>query len=419
MNIALLKSKITCGIMYSSIVLMLMSFIYNNINMGKVLDQISYIILLPMLFIFLIKNCNKIFMDDLILLAAFIIPIELILLVEFSLTDNMDLIKKAAFWGCKILVYYFLGRTVGFVKYTSILRIGSLISLLFVIMALIFGQYRTEFITNVNGLFLYFMNIGVLIAPGEDIGISLPTTGDLNTPRIGGLFGHPNSWGIVSAFGFCGLFYKKTTIKQYVFWIVILLLVFIMTQSRGMLLFVLMFVFIYAYTRKSRQRKYHIIKAVIPIIVIFAFYGLLFMRDTYTDANSVSAGRLELLQTAWNDYMSMDIMYQLFGIGMGERSEYLFSHHGVAMALDNSYVPLFLEIGAVGAIVWIVALGLGLYLFIKKINCGDSSRWLPICGAVFVHSMVESTLLPGVPYGIPFYVFLFSSVNYLKQKNVK
>lgn len=176
--------------------------------------------------------------------------------------------------------------------------------------------------------------------------------------RIGGIFGHANSFGVVSAMGMLGLYMskKKTSGVSQVVWWILFLISFFLTESRASLLNLLVFV-----VANNVLQSWNSIKRVVKNIAIMAgvagsLIGVAFMRfnENTGDITSGRAGIMDMVSHVITNGLPIT---QALGVGLGQGAIYLEQQYGFMIPVDNSYFSLWLELGIIGAIIVVLTIG--------------------------------------------------------------
>ena len=113
-----------------------------------------------------------------------------------------------------------------------------------------------------------------------------------------------------------------------------------------------------------------------------------------------------------NEDFSVRIFRQLdinkiLGIGIGNATEYLMVLTGMNIPLDNSYIPLLLEMGIIGGSVWILVL-VGFFFYSMYMSNGKYS--IPFLIGILAYSIFEHEFSMDI-YSLHWLVYFLSCIS--------
>ncbi len=350
------------------------------------------------LFIYLLIRkdlSTRIFKVILILL----IPLEIYVLIQFFYMQDKILLGKAVYLIFNIALVGVISRKIELNDFFLIFRYSMFINIVFIIFMVFNGtlSYDASEASDFakSGIMLTYQNISMPVFKGSMIDDSV---------RCGGLFGHPNTFGLISGMAIIGLRFCKLKIKQYVWWIILFFISFLFTESRASLMMV--FVFYLACSILNYNRSVmHKILCFLQIIV--GIVGAVFLATLRGD--DVTSGRDYLFSLVLNNFFSDIPIHQLLGIGYSCSVMYVSKIMGWIVPIDNSYIVNLIEFGIIGSIMlW----GILLYIIYYSIRCSKVAIdvWLPFWCGILCYSFFERAFSFD-PESIPWMVFVFMLIE--------
>jgi hypothetical protein len=210
--------------------------------------------------------------------------------------------------------------------------------------------------------------------------------------RLGGLFGHPNLYGMLAAIAMIAMAYEKgMTRRRKAFWWLIFALSFFFSASRACVLFVLVFYLVRRFLQPQRTARARAENLALLLGALLLGASLLVMRN----AADVTSGRLELWGIALSEFLQQVQAGQYFGTGMGMAADYLYGLYGMPIAVDNSYLLPLLEIGLPCFGLWLAAL-LACWVMTVRQSGEPLRACLPMLVGLLCYSVFENVLLCSV-----------------------
>lgn len=308
------------------------------------------------------------------------LPISCLILIQFLYLHDVSLIKTEIIIFMNILIAFTVNKVIGFSTYARLLRWMMLFNLLFIIFAVFTGKIMLDpALTNPYGtnLFLSVFGIEMEISPGS---------WGYETVRVGGLFGHPNFYGVISMIAMIGLSFSSTTLKTKVLWWIVYCGTFIVSESRASILFLFAF---YILSRILSKRRLTDILLNVAILILFSTisFFLAGLRDNSVDAD-ITSGRADLMEIVWSSIMTNPDTFQLFGVGIGQGKTFLLRDVGLLLPIDNTYFLTAIEYGLLGGaiffLVWILT-----WYYVGKHSNMPYFIWAPFLIGILLYGFLK------------------------------
>ena len=232
--------------------------------------------------------------------------------------------------------------------------------------------------------------------------------------RISGLCPHPNGMGIETAACMVGL--TKAGYSRKMLWLigVMMLISFVLTQSRGGMLFTVLYISIhYVVTHKMTVKNFvTALVVMLPLFATFVWFNTLREADNF---DSMSSGRDHIAADIFNYWSSQDIGDALFGIGLGEMYKNMWNILGYVDGADNGYMAWLVEFGLIGVSILLLAYAA---TFLYSIRNGVSYKILLIFYLPFLLYTNIENLLSGSVMIIVFYAFVFHQLDLANRRGM-
>ncbi len=340
---------------------------------------------------------------ELNVLIALILPFVILGIVQCLYYANPEMIIRSAGVFFNVMAAYTISKYIGFSKFAMMLRFLVLINVILVFTTVILGNVTIDLSAKSmfsSGVFISWSVFRFPVFLGAwDIGI--------DTFRCGGLFGHPNGFGLMSAIGIIGLSYTKSNFKKKVFWWLIFSLSFFVSESRASVLLVVTFYLLKTIISGSFTYRKMFFNTLFLSLSILLGISLLTLRSDQVGEVDVTSGRDELMGIVYSSWASGLDISKLIGIGIGNATDYLKILTGMNIPLDNSYIPLLLEMGIVGGTVWMLVL-VGVFLYSLHLSGWKYS--MPFLIGILVYSMVEHEFSLDI-YSLHWLVYFLSCIS--------
>lgn len=271
--------------------------------------------------------------------------------------------------------------------YTKALRWSILINIVLIAIVISLGTISFDSTIRTaydSGLFMDWKNFHFPIMWGSLMDEKV---------RIGGVFGHANTFGVVATMGMLGLYMNKEKAGgvSQIFWWLIFIISFILTESRASLLSLLGFI-----VANNMLQPWSNIKRVVKNIVIMAgvavtIIGVAFMRFN-ENTGDITSGRSGIMDMVSDVIMNGLPITQLIGVGLGQGSLYLSQQYGFMIPIDNSYFKLLLELGGVGTIMVVGTIGFLFWRYRNTTIFSKHTYWAFVL-AIVAHSFFEADFM--------------------------
>lgn len=392
-------------LIFFSIIFNYMAFYYNGRGIDKYHILLNICVLgISMIYIYLEKiTVTK---REIQLFFLLWLPSSFLILLQFLYLHSLTLIKTDILIAMNVLFAFIVNKVIGFPTYARLLRWMMLLNILFILFAVFAGNIMIDpTLANPYGtsLFLSIFGIEMEISPGS---------WGYDTVRIGGLFGHPNFYGVISMIGMIGLNFSNASVKVKSLWWVVYFASFLASESRASILFLFVF-FVLSRTISKRGFKDAFINFILLVLSLVSALFLANLRDDSANAD-ITSGRTGLMEIVWSSIMTNPDAFQLFGVGIGQGKNFILRDVGLLLPIDNAYFLTALECGLIGGVFFFL-----IWLFIwfylghhTKLPC---SIWSPFLVGVLLYGLFEATLSM-YTYSRSFYwiVFLFFMLTYKK-----
>lgn len=370
---------------------------------------VSCIIITIVLLVGIFLNKIKIYSKELVVIASLILPFYILGIVQCLAYENAQMLVRVGGAIFNVTAAYCVGVIVGFIRFTQILRWLMLANIVIMITTVLFG----DVIFDVSAQSAYsggwFISWGIFRFPvvlgSWDIGI--------DTFRCGGLFFHPNCFGLMATVGVIGLSYIACPLREKIFWWVIYAISFIISESRASILFVMTF-YIFRNIFSTTTIRALIVNVFFISLSIIIGYSLLTLRSGDVSNADYTSGRTELMDIVLYVYSSGLDIQKYIGIGIGNATQYLQVATGMNIPLDNSYIPLLLEQGILGLFVWLLILAC---FFCYGIYVSNWKFTLPYLIGMLVYSIFEHEFSLDV-YSLHWLVYFFCLVSHANRSHI-
>lgn len=334
------------------------------------------------------------------------LPTSCLLFVQFMYLHSLALIKTDILIVMNVSLAFIVNKVIGFPMYARLLRWMMLLNILFILFAVFAGNIMIDpTLANPYGtsLFLSIFGIEMEISPGS---------WGYDTVRIGGLFGHPNFYGVISMIGMIGLNFSNASVKVKALWWVVYFASFLASESRASILFLFSF-FILSRIISKRTFKNILINFILLILSLIGALALANLRDDSANAD-ITSGRTGLMEIVWNSIMTNPDIFQLFGVGIGQGKNFILRDVGLLLPIDNAYFLTALECGLIGGVFFFL-IWLFTWYYIGHHTKLPCSIWCPFLVGVLLYGLFEATLSM-YTYSRSFHwiVFLFFMLTYKK-----
>ncbi|WP_211221532.1 O-antigen ligase family protein [Selenomonas ruminantium] len=298
-----------------------------------------------------------------------------------------------------------ISKSIGFLKFSSILRKLTLINIIIVLTVVFCGTLEID-VSNMDKGEVFYLSWGIFkisVVPGSWSGIDIV--------RSGGLFGHPNLFGLMSAIGIIGLAYEKKDYRMKWLWWIVFVISFIISESRASILFVMTF-YLFNNVLSNDSVTSKKIK-IILMLLLFVFLGIILVSLRSNDTSDITSGRMDIWELVYSIYNSGLDINMLFGIGIGKSSEYLTLVTGSFIPVDNSYIPLLLEMGIIGLGMWLSVL---ILFFFYASSIGTWRMHVSFLAGVIAYSFLEHELSLDL-YSLHWLVYYLTLLSIQEKKN--
>ncbi len=395
------KMLISIGVIFNY-----MAFYYNGRGIDKYHILFNICILgISMIYIYLEKiTVTK---REIQLFFLLWLPSSFLILLQFLYLHSLTLIKTDILITMNILFAFIVNKVIGFPAYAKLLRWMMLFNILFILFAVFVGNITTDPALSTPYGFNLFLNIF-----GIEIGI-FPGSWGYGTVRVGGLLGHPNSYGIISMIAMIGLCFSDAKFRVKVFWWLVYCASFIASESRASILFLFIF---YILWRVISKRAFKDTLVNFSILLLFFTLSLFLMNLRDDSANAdITSGRTGLMKIVWNSIMTNPDIFQLFGVGIGQGKNFLLRDVGLLLPIDNAYFLIALECGLIGGILFFL-LWFFTWYRVGKYTSMPVSIYLPFFMGVVIYGLFESTLsICYLNLSLHWIIFLFFMLTYKKH----
>lgn len=400
-NSIFFKILISIGVIFNY-----MAFYYNGRGIEKYHILFNICVLgISMIYIYLEKiTVTK---REIQLFFLLWLPSSFLILLQFLYLHSLTLIKTDILITMNILFAFIVNKVIGFPMYARLLRWMMLFNLLFIIFAVFVGNIITDPALSTPYSFNLFLNIF-----GIEIGI-FPGSWGYDTVRVGGLLGHPNSYGIISMIAMVGLCFRDTKFRVKAFWWVVYCASFIASESRASILFLFIFYILWRVISKRTFKGALVNFVILLLFFVFSLF-LMNLRDDSANAD-ITSGRTGLMEIVWNSIMTNPDVFQLFGVGIGQGKNFLLRDVGLLLPIDNAYFLTALECGLIGGILFFL-LWLFTWYRMGKYTRLPVSVYLPFFIGIVIYGLFESTLsIYSLNLSLHWIVFLFFMLTYKKS----
>ena len=389
-----------------------LSFQYKGVNVGNYRLTINmFIIFIGIVYMIFSTHIPRISIKESRLILLFLIPITSLTLIQFFLFHQLDLLKSLLSVFTNIFLAFLINRYLGFLTYTKILRWLVFLNIFFILAVGLLGNIMIDDTVTeeyVSNLYMTWNDFSMVISPGawgED------------TVRAGGLFGHPNRYGLMAAVGVIGLYYQKSTVKTRLFWWIVFFISFIPSESRAAFLFLVTFYMIWRFF--SQRRLFDVCINLFLLVSIFLVgVFLMTLRNDSVDAD-ITSGRTDIMDSVLRSFITSLDTVRLWGMGLGNVQQYLYHDIGLLLPIDNGYISLFVEFGIIGCFIFSSVL-IYIWYYAQKNSFYKVREWLPFLCAVLMYSLFESDLsLTVISISIHWIIFLFYMVHPYDSTKIK
>lgn len=405
-----LKNDIFLKVLVSiDVIFNYMAFYYNGRDINKY-HIVFNIFMLAVSMVYAYLGKLSITRREIHLFLLLWLPISCLILIQFLYLHDVTLIKTDIIIFMNVLIAFTVNKVIGFLTYARLLRWMMLFNLLFIIFAVFAGKIMLDpALTNPYGtnLFLSVFGIEMEISPGS---------WGYETVRVGGLFGHPNFYGVISMIAMIGLSFSSATLKTKVLWWIVYCGTFIVSESRSSILFLFVF-YILSRILSKRTLKGVLLNAAILILFSMISFFLAGLRDNSVDAD-ITSGRADLMEIVWSSIMTNPDIFQLFGVGIGQGKTFLLRDVGLLLPIDNAYFLTAIEYGLLGGIlfflVWILT-----WHYVGKHSNVPYFIWIPFLIGILLYGFFEATLsMDMYSRSIHWVIFLFFMLTYKKYDGI-
>lgn len=406
------KERLIGGFFLFVVIYEYLSFLYKGVDVGHYRLIINtFIIFIGIVYMIISTHILRISIKETRLILLFLLPITSLTLIQFFLFHQLDLLKSLLSVFTNIFLAFLINRYLGFLTYTKILRWLVFLNIFFILAVGLLGNIMIDDTVTeeyVSNLYMTWNNFSMVISPGawgED------------TVRAGGLFGHPNRYGLMAAVGVIGLYYQKSTVKTRLFWWIVFFISFIPSESRAAFLFLVTF---YMTWRFFSQRRLFDICINLFLLVSMFLVGVFLttLRNDSVDAD-ITSGRVDIMDSVLRSFTTSLDSVRLWGMGLGNVQQYLYHDIGLRLPIDNGYISLFVEFGIIGCLIFSSVL-IYIWYYAQKNSFYKVREWLPFLCAVVIYSLFESDLsLTVISVSIHWIIFLFYMVHPYDSKKIK
>lgn len=299
-----------------------------------------------------------------------------------------------------IITVFFLAKFIGFIRYTKILRWCMFINIVLIVWTLIMGEITQDMSTKNDFSWGWFITYRCFSFP------ILPDSSGLGFFRCGGIFGHPNAFGMMSAIGMTGLVYQdESSWRKYLWW-VLYIISFVITESRASLLLLIIFYIIkrlFVNNKNIRDIGVNMLSICIAIIISLSLATL---RDDSSNPD-ITSGRSYLFREAMSVYNSENFIESMIGVGVGNSNKYLYMQTNREIQVDNSYIPVLIDMGLIGSGIYFCILCL---MFYAAYQTHRSNLFIAYFIGTIVYSLFENVFSLNT-YSFFWLMMLFSELQ--------
>lgn len=406
-----LKNNIFLKVLVSiDVIFNYMAFYYNGGDINKYHIVFSiFMLTVSMIYIYLKRI--SITRREIHLFLLLWLPISCLILIQFLYLHDISLIKTDIIILMNILIAFIVNKVIGFPAYTRLLRWMMFFNLMFIVFAVFAGRIMLDStLANPYGtnLFLSIFGIEMEISPGS---------WGYDTVRIGGLFGHPNFYGVISMMAMVGLSFSRATFKTKALWWIVYCASFVVSESRASILFLFTF-YILSRIFSKRTLKDVFLNLIILMMFSMISFFLAGLRDNSAGAD-ITSGRADLMEIVWNSIMTNPDAFQLFGVGIGQGKTFLLRDVGLLLPIDNAYFLTAIEYGLLGGTLFIL-IWIFTWQYVGRYSNVPYFIWVPFFMGILVYGFFESTLsMDMYSRSIHWVIFLFFMITYKKYDEEK
>lgn len=396
----------TCVVIYEYL-----SFLYNGTDVGGHRLAINvFIVFIGMSYMFFSPHVSKASIQENRIILLFLVPFTALVMIQFFLFHQVSLLKSLLVVYTNIFLAFFINRYLGFLLYAKILRCLVFFNIIFIIIVGMLGNVMIDYTVTeeyVSNLYMTWNGFSMVISPGA--------WGE-NTVRAGGLFGHPNRYGLMAAIGVIGLYYQKTLVKTKLFWWLIFFVSFIPSESRAAFLFLVVF---YLTWRIFSQRRILDVCINIFFVVSMCFAGV-FLTNLRNDSvgADITSGRVDIIDSVLRSFTTSLDDVRFWGMGLGNVKQYLYQDIGLLLPIDNGYISLLIEFGFIGCLI-LATVFIYIWYYAQSNSMLEVKSWLPFLFAIIVYSFFESDFsLTVISVSVHWIIFLFFMIHPYDKQNV-
>ena len=345
--------------------------------------------------------------DYIVIFFLCILPVMIVSFIQIFYVRDFIVVKTLIHRCLFIIAAFVIVKKISFDCFTSYLRYWGGINV--IVIAIVFAFGSIEILDS---------SIHTYGAVGMSyMGLSFPfqiSVFDEMIFRCGGLFGHPNNFGLLSAIGFIGVINSNYSYKQKLFWLMVFVISFLINESRGSVLIVGLYFLSYQLFKRKLTVKNMLINAGSCMLIASIFFSLAYLRDdTGTD---YATGRAGLLAGISQKFDTESELVQLFGVGFGNVGKYVVSKFAADIPLDDSYLYTLVELGYIGELFFLISLIIVIYYSYKRTSM-EWNVWFSFLVAFGAHSLFESDFVGGkYMYLITFLFYMIADKSSYKDK---
>lgn len=406
-NNMFLKILISIGVIFNY-----MAFYYNGRDIDKYHILFNIFILgISAVYIYLEKIIVT--KREIQLFLLLWLPSSFLILLQFLYLHSLTLVKMDIIIAINILLAFLVNKVIGFSMYARLLRWMMLVNLLFIVFALFAGRIildpslANSYTTN---LFLSIYGMEMAISPGS---------WGYEAVRMGGLFGHPNTYGIISMIAMIGLVFSNARLRVKILWWIVYCASFIVSESRASILFLFVFYILWRVISKRTFKGIFVNLVILLSFATFAFF-LMNLRDDSVNAD-ITSGRADLMEIVWNSIMTNPDSFQWFGVGIGQGGIFILRDVGLLLPIDNAYFLTALECGLIGGTFFIL-LWFFTWYHVRKYTSMPCYIYISFLVGILVYGLFEATLsMYTLKVSFHWIIFLFFMLTYEKHdgSNIK
>ncbi len=345
--------------------------------------------------------------DSVVIFLMCFLPVMLSSFVQIFYIRDVIVVKTLIHRFLFIIASYVIVKMISFERFTLYLRYWGLLNLIVMLIVIAFGtiEILDANIQSYGRVAMSYMGVAFPFAIASFEGEML---------RCGGLFGHPNGFGLLSAIGFVGIFNSRVSYKSKLFWLIVFIISFLINESRASVLFVGIYFILYLLFTKKMTVKNILMIGLITILISVIFLFLMYLREgTGLDFTS---GRTDLLAGMYQKFDDEQELVQLFGVGFGNVANYVISKFAEFVPFDGSYLYTLIELGYIGSVVFFSALITAICYACKKTSI-KHGVWIPFWVAFFIHSILESDFVADKYMYVVIFLFYMVAYRYAEIKN--